>query len=286
MLRSPLRQDGATAARISLLLIGLAALFAGVVSTPAQAASTKRADLGAKNLESLKPNCGRDFTRQCTVEGKMTGFQSLSGKTAGRNFVVPFDGKVVAWAISLADVTRRDVEYNGQTQPAQLPTFGLYFGTTTSQARIAVLRQVEKKKKGGPRYKMVRQSPLITLNPYFGTTAHFALEQPLNVIKGQIVALTTPTWIPAIWKPRACDNLDYGIRDPDQCERFAAKYTWRASRVPQGKDECELGVDRETLEPNEPLAKSRPQQIVDSIKRYRCYYGANVLLYSATVVGK
>lgn len=284
MLRFPLTFSGLRAARLPVLLICLVGMLFATEAPQAEAKFAKRVELGGKNLETLKPNCGRDFSRQCVVEGKMTGFQALSAKSPGRNFVVPYNGKLVSWAISLADVTRRDVESNGVTQPAQLPAFGLFFGTTTSQARISILRQVEVRKKGAPRFKLVRQGPLVTLNPYFGSTVRFTLDQPLNVYKNNVVALTTPTWVPALWKPRVCDVLEFGIRDPEACEQAGKTFTWRASRMPQGKDECVISVDRESLEPNETLAKSRPQQTVDSVKRYGCYYGANALLYSATIV--
>lgn len=285
MLRLPLTSSGHRVARIALLLTGILGLLLMASISQAEAKSAKRVELGGKNLEALKPNCGRDFTRQCVVEGKVTGFQALSGETPGRNFVVPFNGKLISWAISLADVTRRELDVDGVTQPAQLPAFENFFGTTSSQARIAILRQVEKRKKGAPKYKLVRQGPLMNLNPYFGTTVRFALDEPLNVYEGNVVALTTPTWVPALWKPRVCDLLEVGIRDPEACEQAGKEYTWRSSRVPQGTDECTLGVDDEGA-PNEALDKSRPQTGIASVRRYSCYYGANALLYSATIVGR
>ena len=60
-------------------------------------------------------------------------------------------------------------------------------------------------------------------------------------------------------------------------------YTWRASRA-VGK--CRLGTDADTGEPNEALEKTRPQQKIDSVRRYGCFYGSNALLYTATIVGQ
>ena len=42
----------------------------------------------------------------------------------------------------------------------------------------------------------------------------------------------------------------------------------------------------ENGQPNEALQKTGPQQRVNSDRRYGCYYGSNVLLYTATVIGK
>lgn len=281
MLHSPHTSNGLRTATTLALLVGLLALLLATFAPPAQANSTQRTVLGARNLALLKPNCGRDFSRNCVVEGKLTAFQSLSAKYEGRNFVVPFDGKLVAWSISLARPTRAQVG----TNPAQLPSFNLIFGAP-SQAGISILREVQKRKKHGPRYKLVRRAPVEILNPYFGSRVTFALDHPLNVYKDNIVALTIPTWVPALWKPKACNWMaEYAdVLNPDRCARAAERYTWRGSRVSRGKPStCELS---NVPEPNEQLLKTAPQTRINSIRRYGCYYHANVLLYSATIVGR
>jgi len=271
------------AAAIAALALALTLLAAA--ASPADAASVRRVDLGADNLERLAPNCGRNFNRDCVAEGKATLFQSRSKGVAGRTFEVPWPGKLVAWSISLADVTRKVLTVGGDEKAAQQPFFDGVFGGP-STARIGVLRRVEKKAKGAPKYKLVRQTPVQILNPYFGTTVTFALEKPLNVVKGHIVALTVPTWAPALWKPRACNDIGPNeVLDPERCEGMLKKYSYRTSRVPRGEDKCMLRQDPDTKELNEPLAKTRPQTGIDSVRRYGCYYQPQVVLYSATIVG-
>jgi len=267
---------------------GLAALSAvfvvliaslGLAAT-AQAASTKSATLGKDNM-SLDPNCGKNFDRECVAEGKVTAYQALSAKSPGRSFVVPWKGKVISWSIKLANPTNKLITKGGAEFPSQVGGFNDVFGSP-SQARISILKQVEKKKKGPPRYKLLRQSPVQVLNPYFGTTVQFALSEPLTVNKSNIVALTIPTWAPALWKSFACQPIsNTEVVNDAGCDRAESRYTWRGSRAP---DKCTLGRD-ENFEPNEALRKTRPQQKVDSVKRYGCYYGGNVLTYSATIVG-
>lgn len=287
---SALPSFGAPARLILAFLVVVTAgvaIATAITASPSDAASVRRADLGAENLERLTPNCGTVFTRDCVAEGKVTIFQSRSRDIPGRTFAVPFPGKLVAWSISLAGVTRRDVTTGtgagAVVHGAQKPFFDSVFGSPAS-ARIAVLRQVEKKARGAPKFKLVRQGPVEILNPYFGTTVTFALERPLNVVKGQIVALTVPTWAPAMWKPRACNAVYDSMLDPDRCDALYRKYAARTSRNPRGDDECTLRRDPETGEPNEVLAKSRPQTGIDSVRRYGCYYGPQVMLYSATIV--
>ncbi len=54
--------------------------------------------------------------------------------------------------------------------------------------------------KPGERYfgRVTAASPLQTLTPYFGQTVQFPLTTSLEVKKGDIVALTVPTWAPAL----------------------------------------------------------------------------------------
>lgn len=267
-----------TIAAFLLVMVAFIPIFA--VTDGASAASTQRITLG-KTSKKLEPNCGKSQSdRLCVAEGRVTGYQVLArGSNQKRSFVVPFKGKIIAWSISLANPTRKDSEDLGD---AQLPYFDNLFGSP-SQARISVLRQVEKRKKGPPRYKMVRQSPTQVLNPYFGRTVHFALTKPLNVVKRQVIGLTIPTWAPAFWRPKSCDPSEFGgLVDDAACERAGDLYTWRGSR---GTEKCTLGGDT-PAEEQESVNGSHSQQKVNSVKRYGCYYGANRLLYTATIVGR
>ena len=63
---------------------------------------------------------------------------------------------------------------------------------------------------------VVTKSPVLQLAPYFGQTVQFPLGRTLNVKKGYVIALTVPTWAPAL-TPLLTD-----------------KSAWRASR-PEGK---------------------------------------------------
>ena len=125
-------------------------------------------------------------------------------------YVVPFDGKIVAWSLALSRPSRED---SAKTTD-EVGFFNGFLGSP-SQARIGVLRRLEDSKP--PRYKLVRQSPLVTLNPYFGSTPVFALEHPLTVLRDQVVALTVPTWAPMFAFNVAESNTWRGSRAPGHC---------------------------------------------------------------------
>ena len=80
----------------------------------------------------------------------------------------------------------------------------------------------------------------------------FALEHPLTVLQGQVVALTVPTWAPMF------------------AFNVSGENTWRGSRLP---DHCSNRAD---------IQAGHPQQGVGKTKTYGCYYSNARLLYTAT----
>jgi hypothetical protein len=184
----------------------------------------------------------------CRVEGHVTGFQAIAGGVP-RPYEAPFDGKVVAWSITLSRPSNSDSD----KMTDEISFFNEFLGKP-SQARIGILRPVEGSKP--PQFKLVRQSPTQVLNPYFGSTVVFTLDHPLSVLQGQVVALTVPTWAPMFAFNVTEDN------------------TWRGSRLP---DHCSSKED---------IQGGHPQQGIGKTKTYGCYYSNARLLYTATLVKK
>ncbi len=230
----------------------LALVVAVVVPGNADSAPLRVLTLG-QTAETPPASCpgkivnGQELT-PCRVEGHVTGFQAIAGGIA-KPYEAPFEGKIVAWSITLAKPSTVETD----TTTNEVAFFNEFLGTP-SEARIGILRPIEGSKP--PQYKLVRQSPIEVLNPYFGTTPVFALDHPLTVLKGQIVALTIPTWAPMFAFGVAADN------------------TWRGSRLP---GECASKED---------IQGGHPQQGVGKTKTYGCYYSEARLLYTATLVKK
>jgi hypothetical protein len=237
---------------------GLLALFACLLAGLALAAWPGSADSAparvivlGQTAETPPPSCPGKIVNgveviPCRVEGHVTGFQAIAGGVP-RPYEAPFDGKIVAWSITLARPSRTDTK----TMTDEVGFFNEVLGKP-SQARIGVLRPVEESKP--PKYTLVRQSPLQTLNRYFGSTVVFALDHPMTILRGQVVALTIPTWAPM---------FAFNVSDDD---------TWRGSRLP---GECSTTED---------IQNGNPQQGVGKTKTYGCYYSNARLLYTATLV--
>lgn len=200
----------------------------------------------ARSTPPTAPSCPGN---PCLAISRTTGFQVSVG-TMTAPVTIPREGRLVAWTITLSKPSATQVKY-----------FDEHEGGAAS-AGIAVLRAKKEpkpakgKKKKTPTlsaYTLVAQSPVVPLETYFGETVQFALEKTLEVKKGDIVALTVPTWAPA---------LTLG---------FAKTTGWRASR-PATKKGCE------------ETSVQTAQTKLGSTDPYSCQYHEARLTYSATLI--
>lgn len=171
----------------------------------------------------------------CLAVSRTTGFQVKVG-SASNILSAPRAGTIVAWTITL-----------GKPNTTQIKYFDANEGGIAS-AGIAILRP---QKKPNLTYKLISQSPLVKLEPYFGKTAQFPLETTLPVKKGDVIALTVPTWAPA---------LALG---------FANTTSWRGSRP---RASCS------------PTPTQTSQTTIGSDVQYFCLYRTARLTYSATLI--
>ncbi len=172
---------------------------------------------------------------KCLAVSRTTGFQ-VKVQTVHNPLSAVRSGSVVAWTISL-----------GKPNATQIKYFNTNEGGP-AEAGIAILRAVPKP---NLTYKLIAQSPPVKLEPYFGKTAQFPLETTIPVKKGDVIALTVPTWAPA---------LALG---------FGNDTSWRASRQ---KSQC-----------TSTGSQSSDTQVGSQVQYY-CLYQTARLTYSATLI--
>jgi len=228
----------------------LAALLAATLPGNADSAPVRVVVLG-QTATTPPPSCPGKIVNgvpvlPCRVEGHVTGFQSTASGVS-QPYEAPFDGKVVAWSITLSRPSHKETKSTAD----EVGFFNNLLGKP-SEARIGILRPVEGSKP--PQFTLVRQSPIQILNHYFGGKVVFALDHPLAVLRGQVVALTVPTWAPMF------------------AFNVSGENTWRGSRKPK---HCANRAD---------IQGGHPQQVVGKTKTYGCYYSNARLLYTATLV--
>jgi len=202
----------------------------GLLGAVAAPASARIIELGVAG-EPPRPSCPAD---PCYALSRTTGYQVKVGEQR-ELFTVPRDGRIVAWSISLS-----------KPDPGQTSSFQKRFGGPAS-AGITILRPNDKLYG-----RTLAVSPIEPLTPYFGETVQFPLERSLEVKKGYIVALTVPTWAPAL------------------AVGFGKDTSWRAASRYQGK--CDK------------LETQFPQTRLMEIAKYRCLFQTARLTYSATLI--
>ena len=138
---------------------------------------------------------------KCLAVSRTTGFQVKVGKVHNP-LSAPRAGTVVAWSITLGKPTSAQVKYFVEHEGG------------VAEAGIAVLRP---QKRPNLTYKLVASSPVVKLAPYFGETAQFPLETSIPVKKGDVVALTVPTWAPALALGFGNDTSWRASRQKSQC---------------------------------------------------------------------
>ncbi len=228
---NPARRRGRLA--VATLAAGcLAALVAIVASAGATTTARTTVVLG-QTATTPDPSCPG---LPCQAVGSVTGFQLNNGQTR-LPFSVPKSGKITAWTLTLAQPTNKQRSF-----------FNGFFGTPP-EARLSILRRTPGT--NPPRYSLRSQGSIRVLSPYLGQTVKFGAS--LKVEKGDIVALTVPTWAPAFSQNLSSSNI------------------WRASRAP-GK--CTNTTD---------VRQGQPQTKIGKRAVYGCRYSTARLLYTATL---
>lgn len=213
--------------RLALLLAGSALALPAVLAFPAPAGA-RVTELG-DDPSPPKPSC----PEECQAVARVSGYQTRQG-TSANAYRVPVAGKIVAFTIGL-----------GNPGEEQLRFFNRLFGRVP-QARLSVLQR-----RRGMRHRLVVESETFELARFFGSSPTFALSRPLPVKAGSIVALTVPTWAPA---------LAVGLGEGE---------TWRASREASKCDD---------------VRQRAAQERRGSVRTYRCVYKTARLLYTVSFV--
>jgi hypothetical protein len=209
-----------------------ASLALALVLPAASPATLSEVGLIGATTPATAPSCPGS---PCLAVSRTTGFQARVGPV-NRLMRVPRDGTIVAWTVVL-----------GKPNATQIKFFDANEGGS-SEAGIAILRPQAKPNLS---YKLVAESPTVKLQPYFGLTAQFPLASTLPVKKGDMVALSVPSWAPA---------LALG---------FGNDTSWRASRP---RKQCSTTSAQTT------------QTLLSSTVQYFCLYQTARLTYSATLI--
>jgi hypothetical protein len=210
-------------------------------------AVAERAKTLGKTKSHARPDCSQKPLDECQIAGQVTGYQrSVDGKA--NLFKAPADGKIVAWSVDLAKPSKEERNIFGEA--ARTSEFG-----ESPTAGISILR-----KKSNREFRLQRASPILKVQSHYGDEPIFTLRDPLKVNEGNIVALTSATWLPA-----------FTVRGQNRDD------VWVASRGKKNCDIADQGLEYY-------FAHSRPHRDVGSERKYACDYNRARLLYKAYFV--
>jgi hypothetical protein len=239
---------------------GIAALIA-FTTVPAFGAIL---ELGTTTTPLAKPAC--PATGGCPII--LTETTALQITSDGTTFptMATHNGRIVAFTVTPASVSQADINGAPKTKTAAAqPGLNATYGGA-SEAAITVLAETSKHV-----WKVVAESPLFQLQPYFGHLVQFVLTNSLPIAKGEFVALTVPTWAPLLtvnltksmflWRPsRATGCLSYTVQSAQLNTGQSAQYRcfFTGTRV-----------DYTATEITSPVPPPQPKKATRKAKRKR-----------------
>jgi hypothetical protein len=209
-------------------LLALTAATAALAAGPA-VASAEIIEVG-NVMPASPPSCP---ARPCLAVSRTTGYQAKVGTTRSL-MQIPKTGRIVAWTIALGNPGAQQTTFFNQRLGGE------------AEAQITILNPRRRL-----RSRAVAQGEPQKLQRYFGSTVQFPLERSIRVRKGWVVALSVPTWAPA---------LAVGL---------GADTSWRASR---GRGRCD------------DTSNQTAQLGSNQLAQYFCLYRTARLTYSATLI--
>ena len=207
----------AAVAVCALVIPGVADAVVATITTPFDAKAS--------------PSCPGTAALPCTVISRTTAYQVEVGNSY-QPMRVTTNGRIVGWQITLSSPSTSETHYFDTNEGGP------------AEAAVAILHPVA----GGLRYRLDAITATVHLEPYFGQTVTFPLTTTIPVAPGDVIALSVPTWAPAL-------ELRAGRRT-----------AWRASRP---KTQC-TNVVATTV-----------QSTPGSVTQYACIYQTALVHFGA-----
>jgi hypothetical protein len=231
--------EGSERVFAKVLIVGLVSVVLGALEPATGAAAT--VELGVTGAPVTVPCQNMIATNSCArLLANVTAVQTTSGGVPSP-MKVTHAGRLVAFTVGLADLSQ-----------AQLQNLLHAYGGAWPGVEITVLRPV--RVGGQHEWRVAAHSRSYPVLAYLGTVKRIRLHPALPLSRGEVIALTTATWAPA---------LTSGLAAP--------QFRWRASQ-PSNHTDC-----------TEP-ALYVPELTIGATNQFPCLYGGQRVEYSATEV--
>lgn len=227
------------------VVTAILATLAAVAVAPSLA-SAADVQIGVTASPLISPSCpaGVSATDCTIVLTQVTAFETLRDSVADPTLITQ-SGVISSFSVGLAGtatITSADITYLNKT----------YGGAP--EVQLTVLQPVGTT--ALPSYRVAGQSPVYEIQSQLGQVAEIPLITPLPVVRGEILALTVPTWAPVL-------SFDLSTT------AFSYSQSRKQTRTSAGSS-C-----------NTSAGASLAQQTVGELSYYSCNYLGTRVEYSA-----
>jgi hypothetical protein len=226
----------------SLLAVAGAVALCGLIPASAEATVT---ELGATTTALVAPACPKGVAPSACkiILTRATALETIRDNIAYPS-TVKQAGRLVAFTVGLSALSTNPATALSDTKFLDMTWGG------DAQVAITVLKRVGKRTSWT--WQVVAQSPVVDVQPYLGQVAQFPLAASIPVVRGETIALTTPTWAPVLSIDLATNHFAYRQSRARNCVN--------------------------------PPATSQAQVTVGQSTAYSCDYPGTRVEYSATEV--
>ncbi|MDE3129851.1 MAG: hypothetical protein KGL16_01755 [Acidobacteriota bacterium] len=231
----------------------LAAAVVAAVLVPASA-SAAEIQVGVSTTPLVSPTCPANAQgNACTIIlAQVTAYETLRDGIANP-VRIKKSGVISSFTLGLtgtnlitpAVIAAKDQQYGGPPE-----------------AQLTALRPTGTP--ANPSYRVAAQSAVVKLRPQLGKVAEFPLVTPLPVVRGEILALTIPTWAPVL-----------------SIEQKTTKFAYAQSRSKSMVSIKTKTGSQRVSSCNTNATANLAQIVVGQLSTYGCNYAGTRMEYSA-----
>jgi hypothetical protein len=236
----------------------LAATALAAVAVPA-AASAAEIQVGVTTSPLISPTCPANAQGSaCTIVlDQVTAYETLRDGVANPDRIKK-SGVISSFTLGLAGTN--------------LITSAIYANLVKSyggppEAQLTALLPTGTP--ANPSFRVAAQTVVIKLRPELGKVAEFPLATPLPVVRGEVLALTVPTWAPVLSIEQVKSKFSYAQSRSKQTVTVKVK-TSTGATVNHRESSC-----------NTSGTANFAQIVVGEFSGYGCNYPGNRIEYSA-----
>jgi len=191
--------------RMKRLVLALAAAFSAAVAVPGLASAVE-IQVGSTTTALAAPTCPQEATVQETEQDcaivltKTSAYETVSDGVADPDRITT-PGVIDSFTLGISGLV-----IQGATLSSELTTLDDNWGGPPA-AQLTVLRPVAST--SGTRWAVAAQSPVMPLVSYLGGVVEFPLIAPIPVVRGELLAITVPTWAPILTFGLTADQFAY-----------------------------------------------------------------------------